>query len=134
MHTIPRSYAIISNTAIVMFRRSTAHYTEGSDIPPCNLSKAGVEKYAGVVAQKAGLHVAASNGKLLSDLVEPFGGRIRVVDLDEWFGENGSIFVHGPFDFDIVLPAYTSPLRTGSLWHTNWGTTFFTPNKARGPS
>ncbi len=90
------------------FRRSTVEYLEGdSSIPPVNLWKSQVEDYAGRVAgtlkYRPGEHPAA--------LVEKLGGRIHFQDLDEWLEENGSIFVHGKGDFDILLPQYTSPRR-----------------------
>lgn len=87
--------------------RPAINYTRGDDIQPSNLNKQAVEDYARKVAEVAGFHV----GDDLSKLVDELAGRIHYQDLDDWIGEDGSIFVHGPFDFDIYLPHYTSPLR-----------------------
>jgi hypothetical protein len=69
--------------------------------------KAIVEKFAEKIAEVYKFDV----GDSLRDLVDTIGGQIHFQHLDEWIGENGSIFVHGGSDFDILLPHYTSPLR-----------------------
>src|SRR4051812_42905573 len=88
-------------------RRPGVRYKEGDAIPPTNLSKARVERYAGEVAAALAFKVGSNP----ADLVKTLGGRIGYQDLGEWLDEGGSIFVHAPYDFDILLPHYTSPVR-----------------------
>lgn len=89
------------------YRRPNTHYQEGDTIAPSNLPKARVEEYAERVAKKSGFGV----GENPATLVRRLKGRIHYHDMDEWLHEDGSIFMHGESDFDILLPHYTSPLR-----------------------
>ncbi len=50
-------------------------------------------------------------GEPIGEMVERLGGSIHFEPADEWFAEDGSIYVHGETEFDIVLPSFTSPLR-----------------------
>jgi hypothetical protein len=88
-------------------RRKTIAYLEGDAIRPSNLTKGRVEEYAQRVAELAGFEIGEHPG----ELVKQFGGDISFQELGEWLKEDGSIFVHGEADFDILLPSYTSPLR-----------------------
>ena len=86
----------------VRFRRKGVSYIEGEDIQPLNTRKQSIEDYASQVATIA----SYKPGKPLSPLIETFGGSLHQQHMDEWISEDGSIFVHGPNDFDveIVLP------------------------------
>lgn len=88
-------------------RRLNVSYIEGAQIAPTNLTKWAVEDYAKDVAKVGRFDV----GDEPADLVARLRGRISYHDIDEWLDEDGSIFVHGKADFDILLPHYTSPLR-----------------------
>lgn len=87
------------------FERDEIEYL--TEVPPSGASKAFVEKYAGRVRQKIGLSAVRE----LDSAVEGLGGRVHFLELDDWAEHSGSIFVHAPQDFDIILPYYTSPLR-----------------------
>ena len=87
-------------------RRSGVQYAENS-FDPCNLMKHEVEEYAETVARALEHEI----GNPVEDCVESLGGRIAYQEMDEWIHEGGSIFVHAPLDFDILLPEYTSPRR-----------------------
>jgi len=87
--------------------RRDLQYREGDEIKPSNAYKSAVETYARSVAKIGEFSV----GDDPSDLVEKIGGRVHYESLDEVVSENGSIFVHGPSDFDILLTEYTSPRR-----------------------
>lgn len=89
------------------YRRANIEYSAGDAIEPSNLSKARVEQYAEQVAKK----VRFRPGENPATLVRRLKGEIHYHDMDEWLHEDGSIFVHGESDFDILLPHYTSPLR-----------------------
>jgi hypothetical protein len=88
-------------------RRPGVRYKEGDTIPPSNLPKARVEQYAAQVAAALEFKVGGDH----ATLVKTLGGRIAYQDLGELLEEGGSVFVHGPYDFDILLPHYTSPVR-----------------------
>lgn len=88
-------------------RRAEIEYLEGDEIRPSNQLKATVERYARQVAEVAGFQI----GQSPADIAKMFGGKINFRNLDEWVDESGSIFVHGPGEFDIILPYYTSPRR-----------------------
>lgn len=88
-------------------RRSKIGYVEGDLITPSNVGKKQVEQYA---VQVATLTEFRPGGDL-TEMVALLGGRIHYQPIDDWFDEDGSIFVHGKDDFDILLPQYTSPLR-----------------------
>ena len=87
--------------------RRDLDYVEGDDIQPSNMPKASVEKFAENLAEFAEFKV----GQDPRDLVEKLGGSIHFQDLDDWAAEDGSIFVHGEGEFDILLARYTSPRR-----------------------
>jgi len=91
----------------MQLRRSKIEYLEGDQIRPSNLTKARVEEYAGKVVAATSFQI----GQHPSTVVEILGGRLSYQDMDDWIDENGSIFVHGQADFDILLPQYTSPKR-----------------------
>ena len=88
-------------------RRNGVQYREAADIEPVNWTKARVEEYAIEVADLLSL----KPGEDVTKMVESLGGRIHYRDLDELVGDNGSVFVHGRFDFDILLPHFTSKTR-----------------------
>ncbi len=89
------------------FRRPNLYYLEGELIQPSNVHKARVEEFAQQISKMFDYKV----GGEIHNLVEKMAGRIHYQHLDEWINESGSIFVHGEFDFDILLPVYTSPRR-----------------------
>ena len=89
------------------FRRPGVLYTEGDAIKPCNVVKHHVEDFARRMASVAEFKL----GDDPAEIVERLGGSIHYADLDEWASEDGSIFIHGESDFDILLSHYTSPLR-----------------------
>jgi Zn-dependent peptidase ImmA (M78 family) len=91
----------------MIFRRDGIEYREGDDIEPSNAFKKRVEEYAEQVAEALDFNVGENPAKL----VEQLGGRVHYEDLEELIDEDGSIFVHGQSDFDILLPEYTSPRR-----------------------
>jgi hypothetical protein len=82
-------------------------YLVGDRICEANLREAQVEEYATRVAQAAGLGLAQAP----QTVVKLFGGRVSYLNDDEWTDEAGSIYVHGPQDFDILLPRFTSSSR-----------------------
>lgn len=88
-------------------RRHHITYTLGDEITPTNLRKAQVEEYARKVAAKLSFGV----GDDPRDLVTRLGGKVHFQSLDDMMDESGSIFVHAPNDFDILLAHYTSPIR-----------------------
>lgn len=89
-------------------RRAHTVYIEGAQIPHAGWSRATVEEFAVKVAQRVDL----SRGAALGPVVERLGGRLLCVDMSELLDdESGSIYVHGPRDFDIVVPSFTSPRR-----------------------
>jgi Zn-dependent peptidase ImmA (M78 family) len=88
-------------------KKSGVKYIIGDQISPCNLSKDKVEAYAESVAELAGF----PNDCDLEQLVNRFGGRIEYRDLESLTGENGSVYVHGKREFEILLPNYTGPYR-----------------------
>jgi Zn-dependent peptidase ImmA (M78 family) len=92
---------------MVRLRRSGIQYLEGDAIPPANLSKAKTEEFAARVTSVLGFKIGQDPARLVARL----GGKVHYQDIEEWIEENGSIFVHGEHDFDILLPHYTSPLR-----------------------
>lgn len=87
-------------------RRRGINYCE--TLEPSFLRKADVEEYANNVRKAAKFEIGSSIASVVED---EFGGRIQYLDLDEWANETGSIYVHEPWDFDIVLPQYTSATR-----------------------
>lgn len=89
------------------FRRNHVNYIQGDEIGPLRASKDRIEEYAARVAKIEQFQPAGD----LEELVAAFGGKVRYQHLDEWLGEDGSILVHAPNDFDILIPYYTSPLR-----------------------
>ena len=89
------------------YRRDDITYLEGDSISPSNAYKAKVEEYAAQVA--SALHFEI--GENPSTIVENLGGRVRYENMNELVDEAGSIFIHDKFDFDILLPEYTSPRR-----------------------
>src|SRR5436309_1823594 len=85
-------------------KREGITYVEGESIPPSNLSKSTVEAFAADVTKILELGVGGD----LSEAVQRLGGRIQYEDLGELLAEGGSIFVHQPNDFDILLPYFTN--------------------------
>lgn len=71
------------------------------------MTKEDVEKYARKVA---GITKFAT-GDDPTEVVAQLGGRCKILDMSDWVEETGSIYVHREYDFDIILPRYTSPLR-----------------------
>jgi hypothetical protein len=88
-------------------RRPDVRYCERDEVKPSNMLKASVEDYARDVARFAKF----DNGDDPSRIAQRLGGRIHYHELDAWASESGSIFVHAPSDFDIILSTFTSPLR-----------------------
>lgn len=91
----------------VRFRRKGVAYIEGERIQPVNIRKQAIEDYASQVASIASF----KPGQSFVPLIKTFGGSLHQQHMDEWLGEDGSIFVHAPNDFDILIPYYTSPRR-----------------------
>jgi len=89
------------------FRHRLIPYTEGENITPSNATKSTIEALALEVAGVARF----KPGDDPADIVTRLGGQIHYESLDSWMTEDGSIFVHGDSDFDVVLSRYTSPLR-----------------------
>jgi len=88
------------------YQRKNITYQTLDDVGPSNQRKAAVESYAEQVAKFFDFGI----GEDLKQLVDAIGGRIHIDELPDE-DESGSIFIHDEFDFDIVLPDYTSPLR-----------------------
>ena len=76
---------------------------------PCNLTREEIEQYAEGIAQGLGY----KPGNSLVDCLEKIGGQVEYQEINDWINspDNGSIYIHGRWDFDIVLPQYTSPRR-----------------------
>lgn len=91
----------------MQLRRNGVTYIEGDKIPPSNAHKVQVEAHAQKVLDKFEFKV----GQHPCELVASLKGHIYYQDMGDWFDEDGSILVHGPSDFDILLPRYTSPRR-----------------------
>lgn len=91
------------------FRRPNTNYKEGDEISPSNIRKENVEEYAREVTKTLKFDVGGDPHRLAQSL----GGKIHLQDLSDWMVDDktGSIYVHDSWDFDILLPAYTSPLR-----------------------
>ena len=88
-------------------RHAGLDYVEGEDVRPAGLDKATAEEYAEAVAEQA----KHRPGDDVRRVVEKFGGRIVYHDIVDWPSEDGSIFVHDPNDFDVLLARYTGPVR-----------------------
>ena len=88
-------------------RRPEVRYVEGDDVQPANLPLAKIEHYAGRVSGLLKHRV----GDRVEPIVEKLGGRIVLQDVNDWLAEDGSIFVHAPFDFEVMLTRYTSAVR-----------------------
>jgi hypothetical protein len=86
------------------FQRRDVEYQIGS-FQACNLSGDDVEKYAEKVAQEGELHVGGDVIKMVYDL-DGFLHYQSRGHLDD-----GSLYVHGFHDFDIILPTFTSETR-----------------------
>lgn len=82
-------------------------YKTGKDIKPVNWDRSKIEKYAARVARTAELEI----GQNPAEIVDKFGGKITYLSLSALLEEDGSIYVNGPHDFEIILPRYTSPWR-----------------------
>ena len=89
---------------ITHYRRSNVEYKEPL---ASNLTRDEVEKYADLVAEATEF----GTGTEIVGLVSMLGGKLHYQEIDSWAQESGSIFVHNQFDFDILLPSYTSPRR-----------------------
>jgi hypothetical protein len=90
-------------------RRAGIDYLEGEKIEAANTAKLATEQ----LGSRIGEMVRFECGGDVREVAKAFGGRIRELDLSKhwWANESGSVFVHGPEDFDIALPDHTSPLR-----------------------
>jgi Zn-dependent peptidase ImmA (M78 family) len=88
-------------------RQPNISYREGDDIEPVNWSKMRVEEYATKVAKLFDF----KPGEDLGTMVTMLGGEVHYRELDDLVGESGSVFVHRKYDFDILLPIYTSKTR-----------------------
>jgi Zn-dependent peptidase ImmA (M78 family) len=63
-------------------------------------------------AEKAADFLNLAPGGDLEFVVQSLGGRIHYQDLPEWNNtDSGSMYVHGPNDFDIYISRFTGPLR-----------------------
>lgn len=51
------------------------------------------------------------SNKNIRDIIESFGGTVQIVDTLKTLDMHGSLFVHKPYDFDILLPSHTSMFR-----------------------
>jgi Zn-dependent peptidase ImmA (M78 family) len=110
-------------------KRPNLSYLEGEQIRPINWSKDQVEGFASRVASAFGF----VPGTHPSKLVERLRGRIHYQDIIEWLAEDGSIFVHGDNDFDVLLPRYTSPLRDRFTIAHELGHYFLHSNQGESP-
>lgn len=88
-------------------QRDGIQYLTGDRIEPSNWPRERVEGYAEAVRTLTELKL----GEDLQRVVELFGGELVVHEYHELLKDTGSIAVHGPGSFTIVLPSYTSPLR-----------------------
>lgn len=88
-----------------MSRRPGVDYAKADD---CALgeSKQAIDAWGTKVARWCDYDV----GGKVSAVVAKLGGRIHYEDTLE-SPEGGTIFIHGPQDFDILLPTWTSPQR-----------------------
>jgi len=84
-------------------RHGIPYHEDG--IAPCNWAAGSIEEYAGLVAKHAGF----APGDDVLDLVSRYGGRCLYEGVQASAVDDGTIYVHGRCDFDIVLPTYTSP-------------------------
>lgn len=87
-------------------QRTEVDYTFASK-HPSNLTKDAVEKFAGQVSQALEFKPGAD----VKQTVECLGGRIAYVDPVDIPADGGTIFIHGPGDFDVLLSLSTSPRR-----------------------
>lgn len=86
------------------YRRSAVDYVEPPE--PVRAPMKAIQKYAADASKR--LRVLST--PRLADVVNTLRGRLHFVDLD--LGEcSGTIYVHGPRDFDIVLPEGSPPTR-----------------------
>lgn len=87
-------------------RRDGVDYKDAQDLAS-NLSKSDVDKYASEAAELLKLRPGGDLGKV----VRALGGRIHFENPFFSDFEEGTIFVHGPDDFDIVLSSLASERR-----------------------
>lgn len=73
---------------------------------PSNLSRLSVEKLAESISKK----INYTPNIPIPTLVSRFGGRLSIKDFSE-SNEDGSILIKSEEDFEIFIPAHTSPLR-----------------------
>ncbi|MCA3006429.1 MAG: ImmA/IrrE family metallo-endopeptidase [bacterium] len=87
-------------------RRKGSQYDKAINLV-CNQSKADIDAYAERSATSLGL----TPGGDLVPIIQQLGGRIHYRSGDEADGDPNTIYVHGPNEFDIVLPVYSTPRR-----------------------
>jgi predicted transcriptional regulator len=92
----------------VILKRENTTYLEGESIPPAGWSRSAVEAFA----LKVGQSVTLAPGGDLQVVVDQLGGRLHYVDMN-WLmdDQSGTIYVHQPQDFDVLIPGFTSPRR-----------------------
>jgi hypothetical protein len=89
------------------FRRPAIAYRE-DDFAPCNWPAERIEAYAGRVLRNVDLGGHVTD---LAEVLERYGGSCHYLDDDALGADDGTIYVHGPCDFDVILPVYTSQKR-----------------------
>jgi predicted transcriptional regulator len=88
------------------FRRPGIDYADAAD-RPTRLTKARIEALGAEVAEWLGF----SPGDSVLAVAERLHGRISYLSASELSDHDGSIYVHGPHDFDILVPDWTSTSR-----------------------
>ncbi len=75
---------------------------------PCNKTRSQIERLAEDFARQQGF----SPGDRIEAFIAALGGRIEYLGTPEsWTAEDGSLYVHGPGDFEILISAFTGPER-----------------------
>lgn len=88
------------------FKRPGLTYLEGAAVAPLNRTMREIQE----AAAESGRSVGIKDHPSIAEIVSAIGGRIHYEDLD-LSKHTGTIYVHGPDDFDIVLPEFQAPTR-----------------------
>jgi Zn-dependent peptidase ImmA (M78 family) len=88
-------------------RRPDLHYTAARDRAG-NWSRIEVEDFGAKVSKNLGFSAEVDIVELVQTKLQ---GRIHYKDYPDVDPEGGTIYVHGPRDFDMLIPASTSPIR-----------------------
>lgn len=74
----------------------------------CNYSRDEIEE----LGEQHFHEFFAEPAQNIEPVIEQLGGRLHYVDMEQWFEtEDGSIHVHGPGNFDIIISSFRGPLR-----------------------